>query len=133
MLKRSDMVDTTLIEILGVVITMFFGGIITLMIHFANGIKDDISDLDEKMEKKMSAGFAQVDKRFDQVDQRIDRVDQRIDKVDQRIDGVDQRINGLILHLVPKPIPGVVQAAHEPPATPEPEVAPGPELLTGTD
>ncbi|MYH56269.1 MAG: hypothetical protein F4135_09130 [Acidimicrobiia bacterium] len=95
------MADSNLIEILGVIIVVFSGGILTLMIYFANGIKDQVSEMDEKIKGlsvEMNAGFAQVNKRIDKVDRRIDGVNQRIDKVDQRIDRVDQRISSLLLH-----------------------------------
>jgi chromosome segregation ATPase len=70
-----------------------------------NEIKEDIKQLDARMEKQFTAvrgeisdlegrmdqRFEQVDKRFDQVDKRFDQVDKRFEQVDKRFEQVDKR------------------------------------------
>ena len=69
-----------------------------------NEIKDDIKNLESRMDKR----FEQVDKRFEQVDKRFEQVDQRFvemkagmdkrfqqveDKLDKIIERIDRRID----------------------------------------
>ncbi|MCY3539333.1 MAG: hypothetical protein F4Y75_02795 [Acidimicrobiia bacterium] len=101
------MADLPIIEILGGVIVVFFGAIITLLIHFDKSRRKDMTRLRKEVKKEINKLEGATNAGFSQVNQRID---------------------SLYLHLVPQPTPGVVRALPEPPATP-----PEPELRTGTD
>lgn len=54
-----------------------------------------MQDILERLERKMDAGFEQVDKRFEQVDKRFEQVDMRFERIEQRLGGVDQRLNSV--------------------------------------
>mgnify|MGYP001559714703 CR=1 FL=1 len=47
------------------------------------------------LNKKMDAGFEQVDKRFEQVDKRFEQVENRIDRLDARLDRLENRLEKL--------------------------------------
>lgn len=46
----------------------------------------------ERLERKMDAGFAQIDQRFEQVDRRFEQVDQRFKQIDGRFEQVDKQL-----------------------------------------
>ncbi len=53
----------------------------------------------ERLERKMDAGFAQVDRRFEQVDARFEQVDKRFEQVDRRFEQVDKRFEQVDVQL----------------------------------
>jgi len=48
----------------------------------------------ERLERKMDAGFAQVDRRFEQVDARFEQVDKRFEQVDVQLEEGRERDRG---------------------------------------
>ena len=55
--------------------------------------KRDLDQLEERLEMKLDARFAQVDARFAQVDARFEQMEARFDHVDARFDQVETRFD----------------------------------------
>lgn len=54
-----------------------------------------MKDILERLERKMDAGFAQIDKRFAQVDKRFEQVDGQLEEGRERDRGFEGRFNAI--------------------------------------
>ena len=57
--------------------------------------KQDLANLEERLELRFAARFAAIDGRFDRVDERFNGIDERFNGIEERFKGLDWRFEGL--------------------------------------
>ena len=83
--------------------------------HMLNGIRDAMTSLEnrmdrrfEQLEQRMDSRFEQVDSRFAQVDARFTQMEARFSQVDARIDSLDAKMSRQFVWLVGILVTGLV-------------------------
>ena len=68
--------------------------------HMLNSIRDAMTSLESRMDRRFEQLEQRMDRRFEQVDARFAQIDARFSQVDQRLDSLDAKMSRQFMWLV---------------------------------